>query len=146
MARHYYLTSEVAEIIGVHPNTVRMYEEWELLPPIPRTPGGYRMYTEAHIDQMRLSRMVYEGPWPGRTIRESAVALVKQAAAGDLGGALERAYQHVAVVQAERAQAEAAVRRLERWAQGTAADATQRRLHIGEVAALLGVTRDMLRG
>ncbi|NLL72289.1 MAG: MerR family transcriptional regulator [Clostridiales bacterium] len=27
-----YSTSEVAKIIGVQPNTVRMYEEWGLLP------------------------------------------------------------------------------------------------------------------
>jgi DNA-binding transcriptional MerR regulator len=27
-----YRTSEVAQIIGVHPNTVRLYEEYELIP------------------------------------------------------------------------------------------------------------------
>ena len=27
-----YMTSEVAKIIGIHPNTVRMYEEWGLIP------------------------------------------------------------------------------------------------------------------
>ena len=36
---------------------------------------------------------------------------------GDLGGALEKAYQHLALVQAERAQSEAAVALLERWAE-----------------------------
>lgn len=145
MARSYLRTAEVAAAVGVHPNTVRMYEAWGLLPPIPRTPSGYRKFSAMHVDQMRLARLVFEGSWPGRTIRRSAVALVKQAASGDLGGALESAYRHVAVVQAERAQAESAVRLLERWAQGTAADATQRPLSIGQVADLLGVTRDMLR-
>jgi DNA-binding transcriptional MerR regulator len=145
MARSYLRTSEVAKAVGVHPNTVRMYEVWGLLPPIPRTPSGYRKFAARHIDQMRLARLVFDGPWPGRTIRRSAVVLVKQAAAGDLGGALEGAYRHLAVVQAESAQAESAVRLLERWAQGMAADATQTPLRIGKVAELLGVTRDMLR-
>lgn len=146
MARRYLRTSEVAEAVGVHPNTVRMYEAWGLLPAIPRTPSGYRTFTPAHVDQMRLARLVFQGPWPGRAIRQSAVALIKQAASGDLGGALESAYRHQAIVQAERARAESAIRLLERWAQGTAADATQTPLHIGAVADLLDVSRDMLRG
>jgi DNA-binding transcriptional MerR regulator len=85
------------------------------------------------------------GGWPGRNIRQSALALVRQAASGDLGGALEQAYRHLALVQAERAQAEAAAELLERWAQGTAADATSEPLQIGEAAKLLGVTIDILR-
>ena len=138
-------TSDVAKAVGVHPNTVRLYEEWGFLPPIPRSPSGYRMFTEAHVDQMRLARTAFRGPWPGRNIRQSALALVRRAAAGDLGGALEQAYSHLALVQAERAQAEAAAELLERWAQGTAADATAEPLWIGAAARLLGVTTDVLR-
>jgi DNA-binding transcriptional MerR regulator len=142
--RHYLRTSEVAQAVGVHPNTVRLYEEWGFLPPVRRNASGYRLFTVAHVDQMRLARMALHGPWPGPDIRRSALALVRQAAGGDLGGALEQAYQHLALVQAERAHAEAAAQLLERWAQGTAADATSRPVQIGEAARLLGVTIDML--
>ena len=145
MKRKTFRTSQVAAAVGVHPNTVRLYERYGLLPEIPRTVSGYRQYTEAHIDQMRLARMAFEGSWPGRAIRQSVVSLVKQSATGDLGGALEMAYRHLGIVQAERAQAESAARLLERWARGTAADATPRPLSIGRVAQLLGVSRDMLR-
>ena len=48
-------------------------------------------------------------------------------------------------MQAERAQAEAAAELLERWAQGTAADATAEPLWIGAASRLLGVTADVLR-
>lgn len=138
-------TSDVARAVGVHPNTVRLYEEWGFLPPIPRSPSGYRMFTEAHVDQMRLARTALRGPWPGRTIKRSALALVRRAASGDLGGALEQAYSYLVLVQAERAQAEAAAELLERWAQGAAADATAEPLWIGAAARLLGVTTDVLR-
>jgi len=138
-------TSDIAQAVGVHPNTVRLYEEWGFLPPIPRSASGYRRFSEAHLDQMRLARASLHGPWPGRNIRRSALALVRQAASGDLGGALEQAYRHLALVQAERAQAEAAVGFLERWAQGAAADATVEPLQIGQAARLLGVTTDVLR-
>jgi DNA-binding transcriptional MerR regulator len=138
-------TSEIARAVGVHPNTVRLYEEWGYLPTVPRSASGYRLFSQKHLDQMRLARMVLRGPWPGRKIRKSGLELVRQAAAGDLGGALERAYHYLGLVQAERAQAEAAAELLERWAQGIATDATARPLPIGETARLLGVTADMLR-
>jgi len=145
MKTRYLYTSDIARAVGVHPNTVRLYEEWGFLPPIPRSPSGYRLFTEAHLDQMRLARTALGGDWPGRNIKQSAAALVRQAASGDLGGALEQAYHHLARVQAERAQAEAAAALLERWAQGIAADATPQYLQIGEAAELLGLTRDRLR-
>jgi hypothetical protein len=88
-------TSDVARAAGVHPNTVRLYEEWGFLPPIPRSPSGYRLFTEAHVDQMRLARTALRGPWPGRNIKRSALALVRRAASGDLGGALEQAYSYL---------------------------------------------------
>jgi DNA-binding transcriptional MerR regulator len=145
MKPRYMRTSDIAKTVGVHPNTVRLYEEWGFLPPIPRSPSGYRQFTQAHLDQMRLARTALHGGWPGQNIRQSALALVKQAASGDLGGALEQAYEHLALVRAERAQAEAAAEFLERWAQGTAADASPKPLRIGETAKSLGVTTDMLR-
>jgi DNA-binding transcriptional MerR regulator len=70
---------------------------------------------------------------------------VRRSAAGDLGGALELSYRHLVLVQAERAHAEAAVKLLERWAQGAAADATSEPLQIAGAAKLLGLTRDILR-
>jgi len=145
MTSRFLRTSQVAGAVGVHPNTVRLYEEWGFLPPVPRSSGGYRMFTEAHLDQMRLARAALHGDYPGRPIRQSALELVRTAASGDLGGALEQAYHHLALVQAERAQAEVAAGLLERWAQGVAADATVTPLHIGEAAQMLGVTTDVLR-
>ncbi len=145
MTRKHLRTSDIAKAAGCHPNTVRLYETWGFIPPVSRSPSGYRQFTEAHADCMVLARMAFRGPFPGGAIRRSVLALVKQTATGDLGGALEAAYAHLALVQAERAQAESAVRLLERWAQGTAADATRAPLRIGETAKLLGVSVDMLR-
>jgi DNA-binding transcriptional MerR regulator len=138
-------TSEVARAVGVHPNTVRLYEDWGYLPPVPRGPNGYRLFSRGHLEQMRLARMALDGPWPGRNIRASALTLVRKAALGDLGSALEQGYHHLALVQAEQAQAEAAADFLERWAQGLTPDVTSERLHIGQAAERLGVTADMLR-
>ena len=145
MRSHYLRTSDIAKAVGVHPNTVRLYEEWGFLQPVPRSPSGYRRFTEAHLEQMRLARLAMHGPWPGSNIRKSALALVRKSASGDLGGALELAYHHLALVQAERARAEAAAGLLDRWAQGAATDTTAKPLQIREAAKLLEVTTDQLR-
>ena len=72
MEPSYLHTSDIARAVGVHPNTVRLYEEWGFLPPIPRSPRGYRLFTEDHLDQMRLARTAFHDPWPGKTIKRSA--------------------------------------------------------------------------
>ncbi len=145
MTRRHLSTSDISRAVGVHPNTVRLYEQWGFLPPVSRSPSGYRQFTQRHLDQMRLARLALHGGWPGRNIRQSALALVRQSASGDLGGALERAYRHLALVQAERAQAEVAAGLVERWAQGAPTDVIAEPLYINQAAGLLGVTADILR-
>ena len=145
MTRRYLRTSDISKAVGVHPNTVRLYEVWGFLPPIPRSASGYRLFTEAHLEQMRLARLAFQGAWPGRRIRRSILALVKQAAAGDLAGARAMAGEHLALARAEGAQAETAADFLERWAHGQAVEPMLTPLQIGPAARLLDVTPDMLR-
>lgn len=145
MTRTYLRTSDIANAVGVHPNTVRLYEQWGLLPVIPRTKSGYRMFSEAHLDQMKLAREAMSFTWMGGEIRRTAYEMVYHGAEGDLGGALELAYQLRVLVQGERAQAEAAADFLESWAEGTTIDKLTKPRRIGEVAALLNVTSDRLR-
>jgi len=145
MARSYIYTSEIAKAVGVHPNTVRLYEEWGYLPPVPRTPSGYRKFSEVHLDQMKLIRLVMNFTWMGGEIRHTAYEMINSGAEGDLGGALEIAYRLRVQIQAERAQAEAAADFLETWAQGSAVESKDKPRRIGEVAKLLNVTTDRLR-
>lgn len=141
----YLRTSDLAKTVGVHPNTVRRYVDWGLLPPVQRRPAGYRRFTQRHLDCLRLARQVYGHQYPGRAIHQSGIHIVQTAVGGDLGGALELAYRHLALVQSERAQADAAAGLLEHWASGAPADTTTRPLQIGQVATLLGITIDILR-
>ncbi len=141
----YLRTSDLAKAVGIHPNTVRLYEQWGFLPAARRSPSGYRRFTAYPHDQLRLVRRVFGGGWPGRAIRKMGLGIIQRSAAGDLGGALELAHQLVLQVQAERAQAESAAAFLERWAAGMAVDATARPLHIGEAAGLLNTTIDAIR-
>jgi len=137
-------TTDVARAADVHPNTVRLYEAWGFLGSVPRGRNGYRLFSEAHLDQMVLARIALRWPYPGGNQR--VVALVKRAAGGDLSGALALAHEYLACVQAEIARAEAAADLLEHWAHGLPADAgSSRRLPIRRAARLLGSTPDALR-
>jgi len=141
----YLRTADLAKAVGVHPNTVRRYVDRGILPPVERSLSGYRRFTERHLDCLRLAHQVYGLPYPGKAIYQSGAHIIEVVVSGDLGGALELAYQHVALVRSERAQADVAAGLLERWALGTPADATAQPLQIGQVTRLLGVSIDILR-
>lgn len=136
-------TAQIAKAVGVHPNTVRLYEAWGYLPPVPRSPTGYRLFAQVHLEQMRLARLALEWPYPGK--KPVLEELIRSAAADDLGMAMELAYQCLVHVRTERTYAEAAVEFLERWAMGQVLDTTKRQLLIGEAAERLGVSADTLR-
>ena len=48
-----YMISVAAELAGLHPQTLRMYENRGLLRPA-RTPGGTRLYSENDIERLKL--------------------------------------------------------------------------------------------
>lgn len=48
-----YIISVAAEIVGMHPQTLRVYERKGLVEPY-RTPGGTRRYSDADLDRLRL--------------------------------------------------------------------------------------------
>ena len=48
-----YMISIAAELVGMHPQTLRIYESKGLLRP-GRTPGGTRIYSEHDLDRLRL--------------------------------------------------------------------------------------------
>lgn len=143
MPARFLRTSEVATAVGVHPNTVRLYEEWGFLPPIPRSHSNYRLFTRTHVAQMKLARIALQWPYPGG--KAVVIDLVKKAAAGHLGKSLDLAYQYLVQVQAEQAHAETAVSFLEQWAQGQVNYVVERPYHISAAAKKLNVTTDMLR-
>ena len=48
-----YMIGVAAELVGMHPQTLRMYEQKGLVRPA-RTPGGTRLYSERDLERLRL--------------------------------------------------------------------------------------------
>ena len=139
-------TTGVARLTGVHPNTVRLYEKWGFLAPVPRGPNGYRQYSAEHLDQMRLARLVMGGPWAGRAIRRLGVEVIRLVVSGDLEAALDQAYAHLRLVLAESTRASDTARVVEGWALSTTPlPVTFPPLQIKEAAQSMGASVDMLR-
>jgi MerR family transcriptional regulator/heat shock protein HspR len=51
--RPLYMISVAAELAGVHPQTLRIYERRQLVRP-KRSPGNTRLYSDADIERLRL--------------------------------------------------------------------------------------------
>lgn len=144
MAARPLRTRDIARALGVHANTIRLYEASGFLPAIPRDPNGYRHYSALHLEQARLVQLALR--WPTLGDKALLLDLVARAAGGDLGMAMELAYQYLARARVERTYAEAAVEFLERWAAGQVLDTHREQFSIGAAARQLGVSVDMLRG
>ena len=146
MPRDYFYTSEVAKEVNVHPNTVRLYEKLGLIPEVERALNGYRKYTQAHIDHMRLARLAMGFTWLGGSIRTRTLSVIYQAAEGQLRKALTLAHELQEVIQKEHGYALEAAESLERWVQGLSPEEPlSPPLTIGQAANLLDVTTEMLR-
>jgi MerR family transcriptional regulator/heat shock protein HspR len=52
-ARGRYMISVAADLVGMHPQTLRLYETKGLVHPS-RTPGGTRLYSDTDLDRLRL--------------------------------------------------------------------------------------------
>jgi MerR family transcriptional regulator/heat shock protein HspR len=48
-----YMISVAADLVSMHPQTLRMYEAKGLVRP-GRTPGGTRLYSDADVERLRL--------------------------------------------------------------------------------------------
>ena len=145
MSNKYLRTSDLARAVGIHANTVRLYVDWGLLPPVERSASGYRLFTQRHLDCLRLARAIYAAPYPGRGFRALGNEMIQRAVADDWLGALEKAHTHLGAVKAELERAEAAADLLEHWAQTGSAEADGVLLPLGEVSSLLGVSHDVVR-
>lgn len=138
-------TVDLARLAGVSTQQIRNYEEAGVLPPVPRTASGYRVFHDAHRHALLTHRALATGYGP-----VTAAQIMRTVHAGDVPGALALVDAAHAALHEERESLRAAAEALEALArERTAGNGTARRpsapLRIGEVAGLLGVRASALR-
>ena len=91
-----YVMSVAADLAGLHPQTLRLYERRGLVEPA-RTEGGNRRYSDADLDQLRRITELTDS---GVNIEGVRRILELEAEVAELTGALEQAGLAAAVVGA----------------------------------------------
>lgn len=139
-----YRTAEVAAVIGVHPNTVRLYEEWGMIPKAKRQANGYRVFTDFHIEQFKLARLAFQIEVLQNGLRKKIIQTVKASATGDFDKALSLAAEYLEQLQRERTNAGEAVTLVQEILHGEEPKQTHVRKR-KEVSEYLNISMDTLR-
>lgn len=142
-----YKTYEVAQIIGIHVNTVRLYEKSKLISKPDRLSNGYRVFTDLHIEQFRMARAVLKVEVLQNGLRKQAVDILKVSALGHFDNAKEMAECYIQQLDSEMNHAEEAIKIAHNILTGCDADISERTLNLTrkETAELLNITIDTLR-
>lgn len=140
-----YKTSEIAELFGIHPNTVRLYEEWRFIKKPERKPNGYRVYTDLHAAQMRLARTALKGEILQNGIRKQAVRIIRQTALCNFEYAILLTKQYIKKIENEKKHAEEAVEIAGAILCDEARPALAVQLTRKQTADYLGISIDTLR-
>lgn len=96
-----YSTGQIAGIVGLHPNTVRLYEEWELIHKPERKSNGYRIYTDIHIKQFMLARKALQIVVMQSGLRKRIIDVVKLSAQYQFDSAINLAEEYICIAQQE---------------------------------------------
>lgn len=139
-----YKTAEVAAMIGIHPNTVRLYEKLKLIPKPERLSNGYRVFTDFHIEQCRLIRIAFQVEVLQNGLRKKMANMIKVAAAGDFDAAILLIDEYLKQIKQERANAEEAIEIVKQLLSGSVQPNTQC-LKRKEVSKALDISMDALR-
>jgi len=140
-----YKTSAVAKIIGIHPNTVRYYEEMGFIPKPKRQSNGYRIFTDIHIEQMKLIRLALQIEVLQNGLRETAFEIIKTSATGDIKKAENLTNRYLDKIKSEQEKAEEAIIIVKQLLSGKKHKAINLSLTRKQAAEYLQITTDTLR-
>ena len=138
-----YTTGQIARLAGLHPNTVRKYEEWELIQKPQRKENGYRIFTEIHRKQFELTKKAFHIEVLQSGLRKKMIEVVKLSANYRFDDAIQLAEEYIQTAKREIENAKNAARLCPVLSFGSGGSgATYKRT---QAANELGVTIDTLR-
>ncbi|BCJ93860.1 MerR family transcriptional regulator [Anaerocolumna cellulosilytica] len=140
-----YKTSEIAKSIGIHPNTVRLYEKLELIPTPKRKANGYRIFTDFHIEQIKLTRTALQVEVLQNGLRKQVIAIIKTSASGNFNKAIELTKCYLQQIKNEIRNAEEAIEITEQLFSDTKQGIGTICLTRKETADYLQISMDALR-
>lgn len=140
-----YTTSEIAHFIGIHPNTVRLYEELELIPKPERKENGYRIFKDFHIEQIKFARTALKVEVLQNGLRKQAIAIIKTSAIGNFDRAIFLTRHYLRQIKEEQKNAEEAISITEKLLSGDNQEIIHTFLTRKKTADYLQISMDALR-
>lgn len=139
-----YYTAEIADLNHIHPNTVRLYEKLGLLTPPERLDNSYRLFTELHLEQVRLIRLALAVEVLQNGLRKQMIGVLKAVAELDWQGAKQQCQAYLEHLASERVNAEESLQLAGAlWA--ALPDESAQQLSRQQMAQALGITVETLR-
>lgn len=139
-----YSTSEIARLMGLHPNTIMLYEKWGYIAPVPRKENGYRIFTETHLDQMKLVRLALRSEAIKWYMRFEVKNIIRSAAQGDLEKALELSREHLTHIENEKNNEIRVMKIIQEILKKDSEEEKNISLNRSGVAKLLGVSKNVI--
>ena len=140
-----YKTAQIAHRIGIHPNTVRLYEELGLIPKPQREANGYRVFTDFHIEQFKFARTALKVEVLQNGLRKQAINIIKTSAAKDFDRAIFLTEFYLQQIKREQKNAEEAIAITEGLLSGENQETGNILFTRKETADHLQITMDALR-
>ena len=145
MSMNTYKTAEIAHSIGIHPNTVRLYEELCLIPKPAREANGYRVFTDLHMEQFKLARTALKVEVLQNGLRKQATDIIKVSASGDFDRAIFLTDRYLQQIKREQRNAEEAIAITEKLLSDDNQEVDNAILTRKEAADYLQISMDSLR-
>lgn len=140
-----YKTTEVARLTGIHPNTVRLYEELGLILKPERKPNGYRIFTDLHIEQIRLVRTALKVEVLQNGLRKMTMNIIKASARCDFDKAISLTKSYLKQLETEQQNADEAIVIVEQLLSGSTLKESSVFFTRKETAEHLQISMDALR-
>ncbi|MDF2649342.1 MAG: regulatory protein MerR [Paenibacillus sp.] len=140
-----YRTAEIAHSFGIHPNTVRLYEELGLIAKPERKANGYRIFTDFHIEQLRLARTALKVEVLQNGLRKQAIDIIKASSTGNFDHAIHLTECYCRQIKREQRNAEEAISIAGKLLSGENQEQSNVNLNRKETADLLQISIDTLR-
>ena len=137
-------TSEIANLTGLHPNTIRFYEEIGFLTKPVRLPNGYRIYTLLQLEQVRFARLALRAEVLQNGLRKTAIEIIRLCAECRFSDALQKTNRYIEQIDRETAFAKGAILSVETMLTRDPSPMTPP-LKRSDAADALGVTVETLR-
>jgi DNA-binding transcriptional MerR regulator len=134
----YLRTKDLAQAVQISVQQVRNYEASGLIPPVERSPSGYRRYTRQHLAALKTARSLIGG-YGGRRAQQMMQAVHKGRLADALA-LIDQRHAELAGTRLQLKQTQAALSVLAAQLPSERRVRASERLRVGAAARLVGVT------